>query len=40
MATIEEALEGARHILAEKMSDDADIRKPLRLAMLDEGVNA
>ena len=30
VASVEEALEGARHILAETISDDADIRKLLR----------
>src|ERR1700686_2123340 len=35
---VEEALEGARHILAETISDDADIRKLLRQAMFSEGV--
>ena len=34
----EEALEGARHILAETISDDADIRKLLRRTMFAEGV--
>ncbi len=38
VAGIEEALEGARHILAETISDDADIRKLLRRAMFEEGV--
>ena len=38
VASVEEALEGARHILAEMMSDDADIRKLLRRAMFEEGV--
>ena len=38
IASSEEALEGARHILAETISDDADIRKLLRRAMFDEGV--
>ncbi len=38
IASIEEALEGARHILAETISDDADIRKLLRRAMFEEGV--
>jgi protein Tex len=38
VASVEEALEGARHILAETISDDADIRKLLRQAMLEEGV--
>lgn len=35
---VEAALEGARHILAETISDDADIRKLLRRAMFEEGV--
>ncbi len=38
VASQEEALEGARHILAETISDHADIRKLLRRAMFDEGV--
>ena len=38
VATAEEALEGARHIVAEMISDSADIRKSLRKAMFDEGV--
>src|SRR5208282_2623219 len=38
VASVEEALEGARHILAETISDDADIRKLLRRAMFEEGV--
>jgi uncharacterized protein len=38
VANVEEALEGARHILAENISDDADIRKLLRHAMFEEGV--
>ena len=38
VADIKEALEGARHILAEAISDDADIRKLLRQAMFSEGV--
>jgi uncharacterized protein len=38
VASIEEALEGARHIVAETISDDADIRKLLRHAMFEEGV--
>jgi len=38
VASTEEALEGARHILAETISDDADIRKLLRKAMFEEGV--
>ncbi len=36
--TVEEAFEGARHIVAETISDNADIRKLLRKAMFDEGV--
>jgi protein Tex len=36
--TIEEALEGARHIVAEWISEDADLRKSLRLLLFDEGV--
>src|SRR3984885_8526667 len=38
VASLEEALEGARHILAETISDNADIRKLLRRAMFEEGV--
>ncbi len=34
----EEALEGARHIVAEMISEDAGIRKALRQLMYDEGV--
>jgi uncharacterized protein len=36
--TLDEALEGARHIVAEMISEDADLRKALRQMMLDEGV--
>src|SRR5580693_4903040 len=36
--SIEEALEGARHIVAEMVSEIADFRKVLRQMMLDEGV--
>lgn len=36
--TVAEALEGARHIVAEVISDDADIRKLLRRTMFEEGV--
>ena len=36
--TTEDALEGARHIIAEMISEHADIRKGLRQAMLAEGV--
>jgi uncharacterized protein len=38
VANVEEALEGARHIVAETIADSADIRKILRQAMFDEGV--
>jgi protein Tex len=38
VATVEEALEGARHILAEMISEHADIRKALRKALFEEGV--
>src|SRR5271170_5737103 len=38
VASVEDALEGARHILAETISDNADIRKLLRHAMFEEGV--
>jgi uncharacterized protein len=38
VANVEEALEGARHIIAETISDHADIRKSLRKVMFDEGV--
>jgi uncharacterized protein len=34
----EEALEGARHIVAEMISEDADLRKALRQVMFEEGV--
>ncbi len=36
--SVEEALEGARHIVAEMISEDADLRKALRQMMLAEGV--
>jgi uncharacterized protein len=36
--SIEEALEGARHILAEWISENADLRKALRQMVVDEGV--
>ena len=36
--TVEEALEGARHIVAEMLSEGADLRKALRQLMFDEGV--
>src|SRR5215470_6985841 len=38
VTTEEEALEGARHIVAEWISEDADLRKSLRQLMFDEGV--
>jgi uncharacterized protein len=37
VATVEEALEGARHMVAEWMSEDANLRKALRQFMFDEG---
>ena len=40
VASIDDALEGARHIVAEMISEHADIRKLLRQAMLGEGVIA
>jgi len=36
--SVEEALEGARHIVAEIISESADLRKVLRTLMFDEGV--
>jgi uncharacterized protein len=38
VATADEALEGARHIVAEIISEDADLRKALRQLMFDEAV--
>src|SRR5579863_666583 len=38
VATVDEALEGARHIVAEWISEDADLRKALRTLVFDEGV--
>ena len=38
VATVEEALEGARHIVAEWISEQADLRKALRQLVFDEGV--
>jgi uncharacterized protein len=38
VATVDEALEGARHIVAEWISEDAGLRKALRQLMFDEGV--
>jgi uncharacterized protein len=40
VATVDEALEGARHIIAEMISEHADIRKLLRQIMMAEGVIA
>jgi uncharacterized protein len=38
VATVDEALEGARHIVSEWISEDADLRKALRQLLFDEGV--
>jgi len=38
VANIDEALEGARHIVAEWISENADLRKALRQLVFDEGV--
>jgi protein Tex len=38
VATVEDALEGARHIVAETISENADLRKALRRLMFDEGM--
>ena len=38
VADVDQALEGARHIIAETISENADIRKALRKAMFEEGV--
>ena len=38
VATVEDALEGARHIVAESISESADLRKALRQLMFDEGI--
>src|SRR5271154_3695162 len=38
VASVEEALEGARHIVAEMISESADLRKVARALMFDEGV--
>ena len=37
VASVADALEGARHIVAEIISEDADLRKALRQMMFDEG---
>jgi protein Tex len=36
--TVEDALEGARHIVAEIMSENADLRKALRQLLFEEGI--
>jgi len=36
--TVDEALEGARHIVAEWISENADLRKALRQLLFDEGI--
>jgi protein Tex len=38
VSSVDEALEGARHIIAEKISEHAEIRKLLRQTMMAEGV--
>ena len=38
VATVDEALEGARHIIAEWISENADLRKALRQLVFEEGV--
>jgi uncharacterized protein len=38
VTTVDEALEGARHIVAEWISEDADLRKALRALVFDEGI--
>jgi uncharacterized protein len=38
VATVEEALEGARHIVAEKISEQAEVRKGLRQMMFADGM--
>ena len=38
VSSVDEALEGARHIVAEMISEDADLRKALRTLMFEEGV--
>jgi protein Tex len=38
VATFEDALEGARHIVAERISEDADLRKLTRHLMFEEGI--
>ena len=36
--TLEDALEGARHIVAETISEEADLRKAMRRLMFEEGI--
>jgi uncharacterized protein len=38
VSTVEDALEGARHIVAETISEHADLRKTLRRVMFEEGI--
>jgi len=38
VGTVDEALEGARHIVAEWMSEDAELRKTLRQLVFNEGI--
>jgi protein Tex len=38
VATAEDALEGARHIVAEAISENADLRKSMRRVMFEEGI--
>jgi len=38
VATVEEALEGSRHIVAEWISEDAGLRKALRVVVFQEGI--
>ncbi|SDF20567.1 Tex family protein [Terriglobus roseus] len=38
VATIDDALEGARHIIAERISEDAEVRRSTRHVMFEEGL--
>ncbi len=38
VANVDDALEGARHIVAEMISEDADLRKALRQLLMNEGI--
>lgn len=40
VTNVDEALEGARHIVAETISEDADLRKALRQLVFEEGIIA